>query len=88
MAHYFCPCCGYDTLTEEPPGTYDICRVCFWEDDPVQFKDPAYEGGANTVSLIQGRINFEKYGACKKEMVKNTVKPAKDNKRNPAWKKY
>ncbi len=48
---YTCPCCGYRTLDEEPPGTYDICEICFWEDDPVQFVDPDYEGGANTPSL-------------------------------------
>ena len=25
---YACPCCGYLTLPEEPPGTFDICPVC------------------------------------------------------------
>ncbi|MEV5113035.1 hypothetical protein MRBL20_001149 [Peribacillus frigoritolerans] len=33
---YTCPCCGYKTLDEEPPGTYDICSICFCEDDGVQ----------------------------------------------------
>jgi len=28
---YSCPCCGYLTLPER--GAYDICPVCFWEDD-------------------------------------------------------
>src|SRR5579885_3179586 len=28
---YSCPCCGYKTLDER--GGYDICPVCFWEDD-------------------------------------------------------
>lgn len=28
---YKCPCCGYYTLDER--GGYDICPVCFWEDD-------------------------------------------------------
>ncbi|MDR2992886.1 MAG: hypothetical protein LBV11_03505, partial [Bacillus cereus] len=23
---YTCPCCGYRTLEEEPPGTYEICN--------------------------------------------------------------
>ncbi len=50
---YTCPCCGYKTLEEEPPGTYEICNICFWEDDSVQFKEPDYEGGANEVSLKQ-----------------------------------
>src|SRR3569833_2977032 len=26
-----CPCCGVRTLIER--GGYDICSVCFWEDD-------------------------------------------------------
>ncbi len=28
---YACLCCGYLTLDER--GGYDICPVCFWEDD-------------------------------------------------------
>ena len=87
-AKFYCPCCGYDTLTEEPPGTYDICPICFWEDDPVQFSDPDYEGGANRISLVQGQMNYEKYGACDKGFIRNVIKPTNDNRRNPNWKKY
>lgn len=50
-----CPCCGNLTLNEEPPGTYDICDICGWEDDEIQFDNPDYEGGANTLSLNQAR---------------------------------
>ena len=59
---YPCPCCGQLTLEEKPPGTYLICRVCHWEDDPVQFDDPSYTGGANRVSLEQARENFRAFG--------------------------
>ena len=41
-----CPCCGNLTL-EGDSGDYDICAVCFWEDDPVQLRDPAYKPGAS-----------------------------------------
>ena len=41
---YTCPCCGYKTLEECSPGTFEICPICFWEDDNVQFEDPLYEG--------------------------------------------
>ncbi|MGE7024447.1 CPCC family cysteine-rich protein [Solibacillus cecembensis] len=27
--------CGYRAFDDEPPGTYDICKICFWEDDGV-----------------------------------------------------
>lgn len=32
---YKCPCCGYFTF-EKKERAYDICLVCFWEDDPEQ----------------------------------------------------
>ena len=57
-----CPCCGFRTLTEKPPGTYEICPVCYWEDDNVQFADPNFEGGANEFSLNQAKDNFLKFG--------------------------
>lgn len=61
---YQCPCCGQFTL-ESPPGMYDICPICGWEDDPVQFKDSNYTGGANAESLV---IVREKYKRSKKIM--------------------
>jgi len=53
-----CPCCGFYTLGEKPPGTYDICRLCGWEDDRVQDENPLYRGGANDESLIECRLAF------------------------------
>lgn len=63
---YTCPCCGYKTLDEEPPGTYDICTICFWEDDGVQFDDPDWEGGANLPSLRQAQKTLWYLGLVKK----------------------
>ena len=57
-----CPCCEYLTLDER--GQYDICPVCFWEDDPIQADDEDYDGGANRLSLRQARVNVQTYGAC------------------------
>src|SRR5947199_258026 len=59
---YQCPCCGLFTLDEEPPGTYEICMVCWWEDDPVQFANPDYRGGANEESLNEAREAFRLHG--------------------------
>ena len=44
---YPCPCCGYLTLGDEHRGGYEICPVCFWEDDGVQFHELDFVGGAN-----------------------------------------
>ncbi|WP_221392974.1 CPCC family cysteine-rich protein [Dyadobacter sp. NIV53] len=84
---YTCPCCGYKTFIEIPNGHYDICEVCFWEDDPIQADDPNYEGGANRVSLKQGQKNFAEFGACELEMIKNVRKPFKDEQRDDNWKR-
>ena len=69
-----CPCCGNRTLEEEPPGTFEICPVCFWEDDNVQFEDPDFRGGANVVSLNEARNNFAAFGASE-ERFRNNVRP-------------
>jgi hypothetical protein len=60
---YTCPCCGYLSL-DDSPGSYDICHICFWEDDPVQMLDPWFSGGANKPSLVLAQNTFISTGAC------------------------
>ncbi|MHC0039752.1 CPCC family cysteine-rich protein [Pseudoneobacillus sp. C159] len=83
---FTCPCCGYKTLDEEPPGTYDICEICFWEDDGVQFNDPDFKGGANVPSLRQAQKNFIEYGAKEITKVKYVRMPSFTDEREPNWK--
>jgi hypothetical protein len=75
---YACPCCRFLTLSEQPPGTFEICPVCFWEDDNVQFEDPDYAGGANKVSLLQARQTFLSTGAKSREAAQLVRKPLAD----------
>ncbi|MFE0593846.1 CPCC family cysteine-rich protein [Micromonospora echinospora] len=58
-----CPCCGYLTLGER--GGYEICDVCFWEDDGQDDHDAArVRGGPNrNLSLLDARRNFLQCGA-------------------------
>lgn len=84
---YTCPCCGYKTLDEEPPGTYEICSICFWEDDPVQYYDPDYSGGANTTSLRQAQKNYEWFGACEEEFNAIVRKPTQYDVKDSDWKR-
>ncbi|GGJ18678.1 hypothetical protein GCM10008022_29880 [Paenibacillus hunanensis] len=58
---YVCPCCGYRTLDEEPPGSFFICAICYWEDDYLQYYDVDFEGGANHFSLRQAQSSFKKH---------------------------
>jgi hypothetical protein len=59
---FACPCCGFLTFVSAMRDSYDGCPVCAWEDDPVQFLDPSFEGGANEPSLEQARENFRAFG--------------------------
>ena len=50
------------TLRDVAPGSYELCPVCWWEDDGVQYDDPYYRGGANTPSLNEARETFRLTG--------------------------
>lgn len=60
---YRCPCCGFVTLAER--AMYEICPVCFWEDDGQDDHDAdECRGGPNgQLSLTEARRNFEATGA-------------------------
>jgi hypothetical protein len=75
IKYYSCPCCGYLTFAEPPPGTFAICPVCWWEDDEVQARDPDYSGGANEVSLRQAQANFRSIGASNPVFIESVRKP-------------
>jgi hypothetical protein len=83
---FTCPCCGHKTFTKEPNGTYDICQVCYWEDDPIQLNEPSYEGGANRVSLKQAQRNFIELGACEVGMKPNVRQPNLEEPKDKNWK--
>lgn len=82
---YTCPCCGYTSLDYK---IYDICDICFWEDDKVQFLDPNFEGGANGISLMQAQKNFIEFGACDESSIDCVRKPNEDDVKDVNWKKY
>lgn len=62
---YACPCCDCYTFEEQPPGTFAICPVCWWEYENVQFADPDYRGGANKPSLREARETYRRIGVSK-----------------------
>ncbi|MGA7857783.1 MAG: CPCC family cysteine-rich protein [Terracidiphilus sp.] len=70
-----CPCCRFLTLDER--GAYDICPVCFWEDDGQDDHDVNdVRGGPNYgLSLAQARLNFANIGACEERFLTNVRKP-------------
>jgi hypothetical protein len=72
---FICPCCGYLTLHERLPDSWEICPVCFWQQDPGQNEDPDDECGANNVSLNQARANFHLFSAAEQRVINYVRKP-------------
>ena len=70
-----CPCCGCKTLDER--GEWDICPVCFWEDEGQDDHnaDEVYGGANGPLSLSEARTNYLRMGACQESMVRNVRPP-------------
>jgi hypothetical protein len=72
---YRCPCCDCKTLDER--GGFDVCPVCFWEDDGQDDADAdTVRGGPNGgLSLTIARRNYREFGACDRKFLQKVRKP-------------
>lgn len=83
---YPCPCCGRVTFGG-PPGSYEICAVCFWEDDTIQLRWPDYGGGANTPSLIEAQRTCAEVGAMESRFVGNVRAADESEPLDEGWRR-
>jgi hypothetical protein len=75
-----CPCCGHATLKGR--GRFDICPICFWEDDGQDGAElDEYRGGPNRVSLAEGRKNFLAIGASDEKDLPHVRRPTREEVR-------
>jgi hypothetical protein len=79
-----CPCCGH-LVFKEAPGSYDICPICFWEDDPVQLRWPQFGGGANRPSLVDAQVEHAATGAMEHRFTGIVRGAAPDEPVEPGW---
>lgn len=77
---YACLCCGYLTLPQPPPGTWDICPVCFWEDVPI---DAGWI--QNQVALRQAQRTFLQIRASHEDWLEDVRPPAAAEARSNDW---
>ncbi|MEI3790168.1 MULTISPECIES: CPCC family cysteine-rich protein [unclassified Chryseobacterium] len=63
---FTCPCCNYKTILEK--GNYQICRVCFWEDDGG--KDESKYSHVNHMTLKEAKDNFKTKGTILEKFLK------------------
>ena len=65
-----CACCDHFSLDD---GDWEICPVCFWQDDGLGISEPDEVSGPNHVALRQARANFSAFGACDRRLLQNVV---------------
>ena len=80
---YPCPCCGYMSF-EEPPGSYSICQICFWEDDAVQLRPDWWNFGGANPPLRFAQWQYQRR-LPKKPGVRAPREPVDGDVRDPHW---
>lgn len=71
-----CPCCGHLTLKES--GAYEICGVCFWEDDgqTASTADDSHGGPNGSLTLTMAQENYRAFGASDRRYIVNVRLPS------------
>jgi hypothetical protein len=72
----------------DPPGSFDLCDICFWEDDLVQLVFPTLAGGANRESLANAQRNFAEFGACERRHDSDVRAATPADVRDPSWRPF
>jgi len=70
-----CPCCDYYTLPKR--GVYEICPICYWEDEfETEINDLDTVSDANHITLREARMNFRQIGAYAPRVLEYVLTPA------------
>ena len=81
---FTCFVCGYKTLDSR--CDWDICPICFWEDDVlVQSEEDDVMSPANGLQVSEAQANFIRFGAADQEAKENVRPPNAGDARDPDW---
>lgn len=75
-----CPCCGYRTL--ESRFDYELCPVCWWEDDGAQ---PWEVSGPNNQTLLEAQQEFLRDSRPFRRREGKVRAPRRREVREPGW---
>jgi hypothetical protein len=79
---YTCPICGYKTL--EARFEWEICPVCFWEDDVIADNDPSSPANGE-LRVSEAQANFMIFKSCSKQHRFPVREPLPDEERDTSW---
>ncbi|VTR99014.1 CPCC family cysteine-rich protein [Tuwongella immobilis] len=79
-----CPACGH--LTIETQHDWDICPVCFWEDDVgLNGRDDVTSPANRDMSLAQAQANYYRFGAIDLQFTEQVRPPTAEESRPEGW---
>ena len=85
VSPYPCPCCGYFVFAG-PPGSYEICPICDWEDDALQLEfGTTLSGGANEPTLLEAQRAYAMQRAHLAQRPGAASRPNESDRRDPSW---
>jgi Cysteine-rich CPCC len=67
------------------PGDYELCPVCFWEDDPDQLRWPLSADGANGIALVEAQQSYQRIGSVGSTFRSKVRAPRPDEPRDEGW---
>jgi len=83
---YTCPACGFRVF-DHPFGSLQICPICKWKDDDMQFENPNLKGCSNADSLLEYQTKWLKNLPLSIK-IKEAGVPATIYKRDKDWIPY
>jgi hypothetical protein len=78
-----CPCCGYKTLPDR--GAFDLCPVCWWEDEGVQ---PWEHSGPNGQTLVEAQQEYLARRLPYRLRPGKVRAPKRGEERDPDWRPF
>ena len=78
-----CPCCGYRTLPER--GAYDLCPVCWWEDEGLE---PWEYSGPNGRTLVEAQQEYLAQRRPYRLRAGKVRAPKRREERDPDWRPF
>ncbi|MFL6002579.1 MAG: CPCC family cysteine-rich protein [Nocardioides sp.] len=75
-----CPCCGYKTLPHR--GEYDLCPVCWWEDEGLE---PWEFSGPNGKTLVEAQQEYLEQRLPYRLRQGKVRAPKRGEERDPDW---
>lgn len=78
-----CPCCGYRTLPDR--GAYDLCPVCWWEDEG---SEPWEYSGANGQTVVEAQQEYLSQRLPYRLRPGKVRAPKRGEEREPDWRPF